>query len=293
MADSTPPDFGASDRAASVWFVLARLGYGRFIGRLCSTRGIAGRLRGIRRVWMSTVLGRDNRITDASPIGHTVHSATSFASTAAVALAVPPGLLGDLDRTHAALAGPGAAAETSRATVEAKPLLLAFVLAHTFLEHGWSLRRLNDRIAPVGAAPVELAPLRRAALAGRISAALSAAPSGFNAGIRGHHFALAALAWSLGPGAFAAATAGIVVMLLRRQFASEAAEAIRLGHAVLCDDTAADEHDDPLARGRPAGRGAWPWHRVCTLFPFPRTEVPPCVPKRSAATCSWPTCPSA
>ena len=58
---------------------------------------------------------------------------------------------------------------------------------------------------------------------------LSLALSGFNAGIRGYYFTLAALAWLLGPGAFALATTGIVVMLLWRQFGSEAAEAIRLG----------------------------------------------------------------
>lgn len=198
---------------------------------------------------MGTMLGRDNRITDASPIGHTVHGATFFASAAAVAPAVPPGLLGDLDRAHAALA---AAAKTSRAMVEGKLPLLASVLAHTSLKHGWSPRQLDDRVAPIGAAPIDLAPRRREALAGRISAALT----GSNAGIPGHHFALAALAWLLGPGAFAAATAGIVAMPLRRQFASEAAEAIRLGHAALCDDPAADEHDDSLARGWPAERGA-------------------------------------
>ena len=45
-----------------------------------------------------------------------------------VALAVPLGLLGDLDRTHAALAGLDVAAKTSRAAVEAKLLLLAVVL---------------------------------------------------------------------------------------------------------------------------------------------------------------------
>lgn len=50
MADVKPPDFGPPDHAALVWIVLAWLGHGRFIGRLFSPRGIAGRLRGVRRV---------------------------------------------------------------------------------------------------------------------------------------------------------------------------------------------------------------------------------------------------
>ena len=44
----------------------------------------------------------ENRITDASLIGHTIHSATFFASTTMIALAI---LLGMLDRYYAALDG--------------------------------------------------------------------------------------------------------------------------------------------------------------------------------------------
>ena len=260
MSDLIPPDLTASDRAALGWFVLAWLGYGQLIQHLRSPRSITARLRGIRRVWMDTMLARDNRIVDASLIGHTMHSATFFASTAVVALAALLGLLGNIGRTHAALADLDFAAKTSRALVEAKLLLLAFVLAHTFLflKLSWSLRQLNYCIALIGAAPAKPGPRRREAVAGCLAALLSLAIGGFNAGIRGYYFALAVLAWLFGPGAFALATAGIVAMLLWRQFGSEAAEAMRLGHAVLCDDDAADSarHDAPVVRGTPVGRGA-------------------------------------
>jgi len=58
----------------------------------------------VRRALMATMLGRENRITDASLIGHTVHSATFFASTtmaAMAAMAALLGLLGRFDRTYA------------------------------------------------------------------------------------------------------------------------------------------------------------------------------------------------
>src|SRR3712207_1013183 len=130
-----------------------------------------------------SMLGRENRITDASLIGHAVHSATLFASTSVVALAALLGMLGNLDRAHAAVES------------------LAF--------------------------------------ADRAAAVLSLAVGSFDAGIRAYFFALAALAWLLGPGAFALATGGIVAMPLWRQFGSAASEAIRRSEAALADEEAA------------------------------------------------------
>ena len=76
----------------------------------------------VRRAWMRTMLGRDNRITDAFLIGHTVHSATFFASIAMVALAALLGMLGALDRSMAALDALAFTAKTSRMLAEAKLL---------------------------------------------------------------------------------------------------------------------------------------------------------------------------
>src|SRR3712207_793199 len=85
----------------------------------------------------------------------------------------------------------------------------------------------------IGAAPSKPGPALRDAAADRTAAVLSLALGSFNAGVRGYYFALAALAWLVGPGAFALATTGMVAMLLWRQFGSDTAEAIRLSHAVL------------------------------------------------------------
>lgn len=155
------------------WFLLAWLGYGQLIHQLRSPRSITWRLRGIRRAWMNTMLGRDNRITDAALLGHVVHSTTFFASTMVVVLAALLGVLAGFDHGFTALMELAFTAKTSR--------------AH---------------------------------------------------------------AWLLGPGAFALAITGIVAMLLWRQFGSETAEEIRLSHIVLMGEAAAaDERDDPAARG--------------------------------------------
>ena len=252
-----PSELIGPDGVALGWFLLAWLGYGPLIQVWRHPSSVNVRLHEVRRVWMRVMLARDNRIVDTSLIGHTVHSATFFASTTMVALAALLGIIGNFEHGYATLAELTFTAKTSRLLTETKMLLLVLVLAHTFLKLSWSLRQLNYCIALIGAAPTKPDPRRRDAIAGRIAAMLSAALSGFNAGIRGYYFALAALAWLLGPGAFALATTGIIAMLLWRQFGSEAAEAIRLGHAVLCDDESAEPNKrGPVAHALPAGRGA-------------------------------------
>jgi uncharacterized membrane protein len=140
-----------------------------------------------------------------------------------------------MDRTHGAVEALAFTAKTPRPIVEGKVLLLLLVFAHTFLKLTWAIRQLNYGVALIGAAPNKPGPALRDAVADRTAAVLSLAVSSFNAGVRGYYFALAALAWLVGPGAFALATTGMVAMLLWRQFASDTAEAIRLSHAVLAD----------------------------------------------------------
>lgn len=250
MADLIPPDLTGLDRVALGWFVLAWLGYGQFIHQLRSPRSITWRLRGIRRAWMHTMLGRDNRMTDAALIGHVVHSTTFFASTTMVALAALLGVLAGFDHGFSTLMELAFTAKTSRALAEAKLLLLVVVFAHTFLKLTWAIRQLNYSVALLGAAPVKLRPGQRDAVADHVAAVLSLTVSSFNAGIRGYYFALAALAWLLGPGAFALVTTGIVAMLLWRQFGSETADEIRLSHVALMGEAAEmDERGHPVARG--------------------------------------------
>ena len=241
MADLIPPDFGAADRAALCWFLLAWLGYGLVARALRAPQSMAGRMLGMRRAWMVSMLGRDNRITDASLIGNVVNSATFFASTTVVALAALLGMLGNLDSAHAAVQGLAFTAKTSRPLLEAKVMLLLLVLAHGFLKLSWAVRQLNHCVALIGAAPLRPDAARRNAFADRAAAVLSLAVGSFDAGLRAYYFALSALAWLFGPAAFALATTGIVAMLLWRQFGSAASAAIRGSEAALADAGAGAE----------------------------------------------------
>lgn len=253
MVGWVPSDLTGADGAALVWFLLAWLGYGQVIRAIRHPASVNLRLHEVRRAWMRVMLVRDNRIVDASLIGHTVHSATFFASTTMVALAALLGILGNFEHGYATLAELTFTAKTSRLLTETKMLLLVLVLAHTFLKLSWSLRQLNYCIALIGAAPPKPTPERGAIIADRIAEVLSLALGSFNAGIRGYYFALAVLAWLLGPGPFALITTGIIAMLLWRQFGSETAHAIRLGHAASAlgeSDAAAGTGSDPVAPPR-------------------------------------------
>lgn len=243
MADLIPPDLTDLDRVALFWFLLAWLCYGPAIHAMPWSGSITARMNDVRRVWMGTMLVRDNRITDAALIGHTVHSATFFASTTMVALAALLGVLATFDRSLAALDALAFTAKTSRALAEAKLLLLVVVFAHTFLKLSWTLRQLNYCLALIGAAPQKSGAAERDTIAESLADVLSLAIRSFNAGIRGYYFALAALAWLLGPGAFALVTSGIIAMLLWRQFGSMTAEAVRHSHAALVGATSARQVD--------------------------------------------------
>jgi uncharacterized membrane protein len=247
-----------ADRLALAWFLVTWLGFGRLVGSAPSWMpSINGRMDDIRRAWMRAMLGRDNRITDASLIGHTVHSATFFASTTMVAIAGLLGVMGGFDRSFAGLLSLDFTAKTSRTLAEGKLLLLLLVFAHTFLKLSWAVRQLNYCLALIGASPLKPGAAERERIARPVACVLSLAVRSFNAGVRGYLFALAALAWLLGPMPFAAATAGIVAVLLWRQFGSATARSIAESHAALLGPSASNPAAELMGAGAaPAGAQA-------------------------------------
>ena len=226
-----PPDLTVLDRIAVAVFLLAWLGYGPFIHAFRTRPSITRRMFDVRRAWMFSMLGRDNRIVDASLMAATMSSSTFFASTSMLALAALMGMLGKFETTFGVLNELHFTAKTSAALVEGKILLLMLVFGYTFLKLTWALRQLNYCLALIGGAPLKPAGAERETLARRNGKVLSLAIASFNAGIRGYYFALAALAWFAGPLALLAVTLGMVVMLLWRQFGSATAAAIAESHS--------------------------------------------------------------
>ena len=116
---------------------------------------------------------------------------------------------------------------------EVKMLGLAIIFVYAFFNFAWSYRLFNYFAIMVGAAPPPAEKDSAAAQVFAHRAAQLCADAGrhFNRGQRAFFFALGYLGWFLGPLPLALTTAGIVIVMWRRQFASEARKAFDVADA--------------------------------------------------------------
>lgn len=180
----------------------------------------------IRASWMRSMAGRDNRLMDGQLLGHTINSASFFASSNLILIAAAAGVLFGGEAAFRSASSLIVIKTSSRLLFELQLALVLVTLARGLLDFIWAIRQLNYTVAVVGAAPGgEWGPTQEAfgAAAGRL---LNPALSSFNAGVRGYYFALAAASWIFGPTAFIIATISAMLLLAWRQRASAAARAI-------------------------------------------------------------------
>lgn len=224
-----PTGFGPLDIAAVGVFLVAWFLYESLIdGFLRPARAINTQMGELRRDWMHRLLRRDNRIVDSTLIGHTMHSATFFASTTILLLAGLIGVLGSADRVYAAVANISLLLGGGQGIFEWKLVLLIGIFVYAFFKFTWALRQYNYFCAVIGSAPdARTEEIDEDACAERMARVLTYAVVELNAGVRCYYFAFAAFAWFIHPLGFIAATLLMVVVLLRRQLASPTATALR------------------------------------------------------------------
>lgn len=241
--------WGVADLAALAWFALLWLGYGPLQRRVTHRfQGINAMMPGIRTAWMQAMASRENRITDASLIGHVVHSTSFYGSATLLVIAALLGALGNVSGLHDQLAALAGYEVQTRAALAAKLLLLLVIAVYGLFCFIWALRQQNYFLALVGAMPshqslhdglpprIDLHPdpaARDNVLARSSATVLSQAQASFNAGTRSYYFALSALCWLAGPLPFAVATTAIVAILLYRQIHSPTALALREAANIL------------------------------------------------------------
>lgn len=182
----------------------------------------------VRRGWMQRMTSRDNRIMDGQLLGHTINSASFFASSNLLLIAATAGVLFGGERAFASASSLELIRTSSRMMFEVQLGLVLITLSRGLLDFIWSIRQLNYCVAVIGAAPEEGKASRGTLQAYADTAAnlLTPALSSFNTGVRGYYFALAAAAWIFGAWTFMAVTAGAVCLLAWRQRRSKAARAI-------------------------------------------------------------------
>lgn len=171
-----------------------------------------------RREWMRQFVTRQPRIFDASIMDSLRQGTTFFASTALIAIGGGLALIGNPERLTSLASD--LALDTGPALLwEAKILTAVLFGSNAFLKFVWSHRLFSYCSIAMSAVPNEIDDLAYARAAQAAEVNITAARS-FNRGLRSVYFALASLAWLLGPVALFATSVFTFAMLWRREFAS-------------------------------------------------------------------------
>ncbi|MBC7169050.1 DUF599 family protein [Phenylobacterium sp.] len=215
------------DTVALALFAIAWLAYEPLVKAALGRRHMINLDMGVIRVaWMRNMAVRENKFMDGQLLGHTINSASFFASSNLLLIAAAAGVLFGGEDAFRSASSLIVIKTSSRLLFELQLALVLLTLARGLLDFIWAIRQMNYTIAVIGAAPIsaEAAVLRTYGEAsGRL---INPALSAFNAGVRGYYFALAAASWIFGATAFIVATISAVLLLVWRQRRSKAALAI-------------------------------------------------------------------
>ena len=221
--------FSTLDYIAFFWFAGAWAAYAFALDHtLYGQRALNRRMNFYRERWMQQMLRRDMRMIDGQVSASLQNGTAFFASTSLLAIGGSLTLFhssGDIISLVAAL--PFGAVPT-RLQWEAKTLGFATILVYAFFKFSWSYRLYNYVAIMLGAAPPASEQDTPQAQEYVQTAAQVLADAGrqFNRGQRAFFFALGYLGWFVGPLPLIITTAGVVVVMWRRQFNSAAQRAI-------------------------------------------------------------------
>ncbi|MBO6756183.1 MAG: DUF599 family protein [Roseibium sp.] len=220
------------DFLAVGWFLFAWLGFNIVIDTSpWRTKTLSHAMNEYRRHWMLTMATREVRIMDTAILSGLQHGTAFFASAALLAIGAGFTLL---DSTEIVLRVAGDLSiplDESRTLWEIKVLGLMAIIAYSFFKFGWAYRLFNYASIVMGAVPErgQADPAVIQEVATRAADLNMLAGRHFNLGQRAWFFAIAFLGWFAGPEVFAAATLAVLLVLLRRQFASRARAAALSG----------------------------------------------------------------
>ena len=223
------------DWGALALFFICWLGYGPIL-RAISRRGgsLNDDMVHVRTVWMASMTQREIKLVDSQLMGHSINSASFFASTNLLLIAAVAGILFGGETALRGFAA-GGAENVPLKMLEAKLALVLVCLTRGFLDFIWALRPMNYTLALIGAAPELHHKTDRKAFAEAAGQLLNPALGAFSQGVRGYYFALAAAAWLFGPAWLALGVASSFGLLIYRQAASPAARAIRNARRLLAE----------------------------------------------------------
>jgi uncharacterized membrane protein len=215
-----------TDWAALICFFGAWVGYAQFASRRAEKQPtLLAATNLVRRQWMLQTTYRDVRVIDGVIVQNLSTSPSFFASTTILIIGGLLAVLGTTEKATELVREIPFVERTSLLVFDLKLLLLLVVFIYAFFRFTWSLRQYSFGALLVASAPEpehfaadEASRQRFADRAGRV---MGLAAEAFNAGLRAYYMAFAAIGWFFSPLVFALATAGVVMVLYRREFRSD------------------------------------------------------------------------
>ena len=220
------------DWLALGFFLCAWLGYSTAVERTAAGRKSLNRLMNVHRyAWKRTTLTRDNRVVDTTINASLQNGTAFFASTSLIAIGASLTLLKSAGDVLVVVAELPFGIATTRAGWDVKVLGLSVIFVYAFFKFAWSYRLFNYAAILLGAIPIaryDVTPEAELA-AWRAASMNTVAGRSFNRGQRAFFFALAYLGWFISGYVLIASTAGVLYVMWRRQFASDAVAALGRG----------------------------------------------------------------
>ncbi|WP_108861665.1 DUF599 domain-containing protein [Ruegeria sp. Alg231-54] len=172
-----------------------------------------------RREWMREMVTRQPRMFDAQVVAAMRQGSTFFASTTMIAIGGGLALLGNTE-SLAGVANDLAIGSAPAMVWEIKILIIILLLANAFLKYVWAHRLFGYCAVLMASVPNEPSDPQAYPRAAQAAEICVTAARSFNRGLRVTYFALASVAWILGPVALLLGTAITFGVLYRREFAS-------------------------------------------------------------------------
>lgn len=217
--------FTLLDYAGLAFFIASWLGYHAAVELTHAGQKSLNTIMNRHRYrWMEQLVIRENRIVDTTIMASLMNGTAFFASTSLLAIGGVLALFRSTETVLPLFSELPFGQTTTPLAWEVKVMGLAVIFVYAFFKFAWSYRLFNYMAIIVGAVPVLTAHNRDEALAVARQAALMNVVAGkhFNRGQRAFFFSLAYLGWFVGAYVFMAATAGVLYVMWRRQFISDA-----------------------------------------------------------------------
>ena len=225
-----PHDITTTDFIAFAWFLFCWGSYSwlRRYFDSSTNNSLHSFSKFYRGEWMIQTLKRHNRITDAALLANLMRSVAFFASTSIFILGRIIAVFSSVDVAITVIHDIPFAQTVSPALWKLKLLILVTIFIYVFFKLIWSIRQYNTCVVILGAAP-KIFPSEEELIqyANKLGLVIHRAATHYNEGMRGYEFGLAILAWFIHPMLFIIATSLVLVVVYRREFASQTVKAMQ------------------------------------------------------------------